>query len=171
MKEISQRQKNPKICIIILFQLKEHSESCLFYEGKGRLNFAVNYKDHVQSTKKKISFSQFLLFALLGIFRVNQYKLTSHGNVWHLNTEGAPIAPECHCTVVGKEGCISRCHETRSNLPRVADSKKNRCLSRRKSDYLDHTATTLYVVPSEMTPRRRNREKICGQALEGKEIQ
>lgn len=47
MKEISQRQKNHKKCII-LFQLKEQSESYLFYEGKDSLNLGIDYKDHVQ---------------------------------------------------------------------------------------------------------------------------
>jgi hypothetical protein len=42
-----------------------------------------------------------------------------------------------------KEGCIFACDETGSDLSRVVDSKKNRCLSRDKSSYLCHSATTL----------------------------
>lgn len=57
----------------------------------------------------------------------------------------------------------------KSNLPRVADSERNRCLSRSESGNLDHTATTLCMVLSEMLPRKRNREKMLGQALEEKD--
>ena len=63
--------------------------------------------------------------------------------------------------MAGKEGFISGCDETESNLPRVADSKRNRCLSRSKSGNLDHAVTTLCMVLSEMLPRKRNREKIA----------
>ena len=73
--------------------------------------------------------------------------------------------------MAGKEGFISGCDETASNLPRVADSKRNRYLSRSKSSNLAHAATTLCMVLSEMLPRKRNREKILHQALEEKEIQ
>lgn len=41
------KTKEPQKCII-LFQLKEQSESYLFYEGKDRLNLGIDYKDHVQ---------------------------------------------------------------------------------------------------------------------------
>lgn len=102
---------------------------------------------------------------------MNQHEVTSQGNVWLLNIEGAPIAPEDHCTVAGKVDIISGCDETGSTLPRVADSKRNRCHSRSKSDNLDYTATTLCMVLSEMLPGKRNREKMLGQVLEEKEIQ
>lgn len=72
--------------------------------------------------ERKSFFFWFLLFVLLGIFHMNQHEVTSQGNVWLLNIEGAPIAPEDHCTVAGKEDIISGCDETESNLPRAADS-------------------------------------------------
>lgn len=34
---------------------------------------------------------------------MNQHEVTSQGNMWLLNIEGAPIAPEDHCIVAGKD--------------------------------------------------------------------
>lgn len=85
--------------------------------------------------------------------------------MWHLNADGVSIPSEYHHIVMEKEGCVSACDETGSDLSRVADSKKNRCLSRDKLDICVIQQQYYNLVLSEMACIERNRKKTFGQVL------